>query len=136
MNYEPNTWQSGDVITSEKLNRIENALASLAAAQTPLETNAVLSVDQTTGKQVITIDKTAEELFEAIEAGKAIEAMFTMPGPADQPIAIRKIVNVSGMLIGGTLYEFTMVEVDEDDGVIGFIASNVLAEDTVVFTEV
>lgn len=101
------------------------------------ETNIVLSTDTETGKQIVTTDKTAEELFEAIEAGKVVVALFTVPGPEETAISVRKTLHIGGMCAGGATYEFTFAEADADDGVIAFAtADNLLPGDTVVFHKV
>ena len=56
MAYEPTVWKSGDVVTSAKLNNIENGIASAV-----LKANA--NIDQQTG--AMTLDKTWQEILDA-----------------------------------------------------------------------
>lgn len=65
MSYEKQTWQTGDVITEEKLNHIENGIAD---AGTGLIVNA--EVDGQTQREVL--DKTWEEIHDAIVAGRNV----------------------------------------------------------------
>ena len=55
MAYEKNTWQSGDVVTSAKLNNIENGIAS----------GGVLIVTVEESGQTLTLSKTWNEINEA-----------------------------------------------------------------------
>jgi len=101
------------------------------------ETNITLSADPETGKRVVTTDKTAEEFFDAIETGKAVVALFTVPGPEETAISVRKILPIVGLCVEGAVYEFTFVEADSDDGVIAFATDDeLLPGDTVVFHKV
>ena len=56
MSYTPNSWKSGDVVTSAKLNNIEQGIA-----------NAILKVNITIDEQtgVATLDKTWQEILDA-----------------------------------------------------------------------
>ena len=56
MSYTPTTWKSGDVVTSEKLNKIEQGI-----------TNANIIINGTFNEQtgLITLDKTWQEIFDA-----------------------------------------------------------------------
>lgn len=114
----------------------ESVQIALANAGGVLETNATLSVDSETGKQMITTDITAAELFGACAAGKKVLAEITL---GDAPGAIRKTISLNGQVFGDdeeAVYEFTFAEVDGTDGAIGFIAEKLSADDTVVFHEV
>lgn len=51
MSYEPTTWEAGDVVTSAKLNKMEQGIAS----------NGILIVHVTSG----TLDKTWQEIHDA-----------------------------------------------------------------------
>ena len=142
MEYDKNTWQSGDTITAAKLNNIENALAALAAAQAPLETNVTTAEDSETGKVTITTDKTAGEVFDAVNQGKMVRALISIStgnGEESVTLMLTKTVRIAGVkfvLDGETSYAFNYVEVDEEDGIIGFISSSLSADDLVVLTEV
>ncbi|MBQ2175231.1 MAG: hypothetical protein II453_09260 [Alphaproteobacteria bacterium] len=49
MSYEPTNWQTGDTITAEKLNNIEQGMGSVKVIEPPSEiTNAILSAIMTT----------------------------------------------------------------------------------------
>lgn len=60
MSYTPNTWQKGDVVTSAKLNNIEQGIANAGG---------VLFVNATTEGQTTTLDKTWHEIDTAYKGG-------------------------------------------------------------------
>ncbi len=66
MAYTPTVWETGDVITAEKLNKAETGIAAASADSAPL---FVLTVDMAVDGQSATIDKTLAEIAEAYEAG-------------------------------------------------------------------
>lgn len=61
MAYTKQTWQTGEVITAEKLNHMENGIGS-----------CVMTVNATTENDVTTLDKTWQEIHDAIAAGKLV----------------------------------------------------------------
>ena len=59
MAYSPTTWQTGDTVTAEKLNNIEQGIANAGGAfLVPSEDNAY------------TLGKTWKEIYDALQAGK------------------------------------------------------------------
>ena len=60
MSYTPTEWNSGDVITAEKLNKIENGVEN---------SNAVLIVHSISGDGGSTLDKTWKEIHDAYVSG-------------------------------------------------------------------
>lgn len=56
MSYTPNTWQKGDVVTSAKLNNIEQGIANAGG---------VLVVNATTEGQTTTLDKTWQQIYDS-----------------------------------------------------------------------
>lgn len=67
MGYIPTEWQPGDVITAEKLNKAEQGIAAASAYP------GVFSVSGTIDGEVITLNHTAQEIIDAIEAGCYIQ---------------------------------------------------------------
>lgn len=67
MSYEPTNWKSGDVVTSAKLNKLEQGVA---AAGGVLVVNVTES--EVEGSMVSTCDKTAGEMAAALESGGII----------------------------------------------------------------
>lgn len=62
MSYTPNVWQAGDVVTPAKLNHIEEGIASSGGGLVIHQT-----VNSGTGAK--TMDKTWQEIYDAVEAG-------------------------------------------------------------------
>lgn len=63
MSYEPTNWQTGDIVTAEKLNKLENGVASGI-----LVVNMVLDEDM----DVPMLDKTYAEIESALENNKQV----------------------------------------------------------------
>ena len=102
------------------------------------EANCTISVDSETGKRTITTDVTAAELFDACTAGKKVFAACTIQVGEDS-IIIPKTITVDGQVIGDdeeAVYELCFSTVSQEEGPIGFFATDLSAEDTVVFHEV
>ena len=68
MAYEKQTWTTGEVITQEKLNHMEDGIA---------EGGGVVVVNVTTtaseGGTVTTLDKTWQEIYDALNAGVVLQ---------------------------------------------------------------
>lgn len=60
MAYEPTNWKTGDVVTSAKLNKLENAVAN---------GGGILVVHDNISDNGRTLDKTWQELFDAMSSG-------------------------------------------------------------------
>lgn len=79
MSYEPTEWKSGDVITSAKLNKIENGIHSASGG--------VYIVNSTydESEDVSTLDKTAAEILAAAQTSYIVakevdgEDVYLMP---------------------------------------------------------
>ena len=56
MSYEPTQWNSGDIVTSAKLNKLEQGVANAGGGS-----GGVLAVNDTNG----TLDKTWQEIYDA-----------------------------------------------------------------------
>ena len=65
MAYEKQTWQSGDTVTSAKLNHMEDGIASAGGGN-------ILFVGATTVDETTTLDKTWQEIMTAVETGIAV----------------------------------------------------------------
>lgn len=65
MSYEPTNWKTGDVVTSAKLNKLENGVANSAGFL-----KVTSSYDDQT--QVYTMDKTWQEIHDALANGEYV----------------------------------------------------------------
>lgn len=62
MAYTPTVWETGDVITAEKLNKAENGIAAAFP----------FIVNQTVEGNIETLSKTWKEITDALAAGKSV----------------------------------------------------------------
>lgn len=69
MAYEPTEWKKGDVVTSEKLNKIEGGIAAGVGVLV-----VGLTITDTLEEASATLDKTAGEIIAAVEAGSIVVA--------------------------------------------------------------
>lgn len=75
MAYSKNTWQSGDVVTSAKLNNIENGIANCNGAITATETDARITLSASYN-DVISMISTGIVPFTVIEDEGAEEILI------------------------------------------------------------
>ena len=68
MAYTPTNWQDGDVITAEKMNKLEQGVAEGGGG--------VLLVNVTETSSTFTADKTYDEVDAAVEAGKMVYLVY------------------------------------------------------------
>lgn len=66
MAYEPTNWKTGDIVTSEKLNKLENGVAG---ADGFMAVNGQYDAGDESTAETITLDITAVELYEALTNG-------------------------------------------------------------------
>lgn len=65
MSYTPTNWKAGDIITSERLNKLENGVAGAGGG-------GVLVVNFVEDGETMRLDKTAGELWAAIESSSIL----------------------------------------------------------------
>ena len=68
MSYTPTEWQSGDIVTSTKLNKLENGLAAAASGGGVMVVNTALNEAET----AYVMDKTAGEIMSAAQTGLVV----------------------------------------------------------------
>ena len=70
MSYEPTNWKTGDVVTSAKLNKLENAVANgyLVVHKTSTETDEGVT---------LTLDRTFKDIYDTLEDGRIAVIMST-----------------------------------------------------------
>lgn len=93
MSYTPTEWKTGDVVTSEKLNKVENGLAAIPDSEDTLTvivrvnpTAEILgtledAIDESTHgtrlqPEVISCSKTLDEIYSAVSEGKCVTVMI------------------------------------------------------------
>ena len=67
MAYTPTTWASGDVVTAQKMNKLEQGVAS----------GSCLVVTATRSGSTWTLDKTAGEIYQAFTSGMTVLVTHT-----------------------------------------------------------
>ncbi len=68
MSYEPTRWQTGDTVTSAKLNKMEQGIANSGIKLVHVvETE---EIDETTGNPIVRLDITPNGLKEALDNGQ------------------------------------------------------------------
>jgi len=72
MAYTPTEWKSGDVITAEKLNNLENGVASAGGEDT---VPFVVTFSGPPGGNMVA-DKTYAEIYEAFNQGKIVQGIL------------------------------------------------------------
>ena len=65
MAYTKNTWKTGDIVSSQKLNHMEDGIASASDG-------GVLIVNATKGSTEVTLDKTWKEIRDAFAVGVTV----------------------------------------------------------------
>lgn len=71
MSYEPTNWKSGDVVTSAKLNKLEQGVADACGG---LIVHASLTFDKTSDSVVLSnVEETIDEILAAIAEGRPVE---------------------------------------------------------------
>ena len=73
MSYTPTTWATGDVITAEKLNNMENGIVNgIANSLSVYIVNLVEAAEQPSNEWVFTADKTYDELLDVVNNGGTV----------------------------------------------------------------
>jgi hypothetical protein len=72
MTYTPTEWKNGDVITAEKLNKLEDGVASAGGGVEPF----VVTFSQPEFGGAVTADKTYTEIHEALQQGKVVSGIL------------------------------------------------------------
>ena len=95
MSYTPNTWVTGDVITAEKLNNMENGIAGTGRGFFVINATGVADESSNTTTQP-TLDKTFAEISAAYQSG-LIPVILSSKTTNGQPI-IELVVPFSGRM--------------------------------------
>lgn len=76
MAYTPTEWQSGDIVTSAKLNKIEQGIAGAGGGIMYV----TISYDESEGEPVYSADNTLDEIIAAVGAGRDVRATMAQGG--------------------------------------------------------
>lgn len=96
MSYTKTTWKTGDVITAEKLNKIEDQVAANEEAISSAggdDSVFIVNIDAEDSGSTITAtaDKTRQEIGAAVEAGKPIIIRLTRNYSTSKPSSIHEM---------------------------------------------
>lgn len=81
MSYNKYTWKSGDVISSARLNNIEDGIEEAMSSG-----GGVMIVNVTKGNETYTADKTYEEIEAAIDGGQTVIVKYQLEHIGTTPI--------------------------------------------------
>ena len=89
MSYDPTNWKAGDVISSQKLNKLEQGVADAGGGGG----NLVVTITKTEegGEVTYTADKTAGEIKAAMESGQGVAIPYTMVNESGSEYVISKV---------------------------------------------
>ena len=132
MAYTPTEWKTGDIVTSEKLNKVENGLASVVMtinATFYSETEEEIEVEAPTDTYV-RMDKTAGEIYEAFRSGTRCLLIFPegseVVGPSMTYTAVAPIIS-AGLFTNsdteGSMYVFSVQDPEGSDRMVFFATS-------------
>ena len=110
MAYEPTVWQTGDVVTAEKMNKLEQGVASGGSGM------MIVHISQ----QGV-MDKTWHEIDTAIGAGKLI---YTYDAPSGNGAALYFIDHPFLDSYGDNKYHVTASQVGSSDDQVIFVADS------------
>lgn len=88
MSYEPTNWKTGDVVTSAKLNKLEEGVATAGGGG--------LTVSITQDGEYLLLNKTYTDVLSAVNAGKNID--FIMQSVTSQGSTSRSFFVMSQLL--------------------------------------
>lgn len=89
MSYETHTWESGETITAEKLNHIEDGIADALPRWGTEPLIANVNVTTEGSDTIYTLNKTWRQMYDALASGKAVSITY------DNEIGVKTIRVVS-----------------------------------------
>lgn len=110
MSYAATNWATGDVITAEKLNKIENGIENISGS---IYTVTITNIDYT--NSTFTYDKTWNEIKAAYEAGKHVILRQLYVGTLYKILEIESVEFTSET---GALKELQFFRIDVNQGMI------------------
>ena len=94
MSYTPTNWASGDIITTEKLNKIEQGISEVSNINSGSSgiVQGPLIVSEASDGLVVVLNKTWQEIYNAVEAGRAIYLTWDNDEPETLPARMSLIL--------------------------------------------
>ena len=133
MSYIKTTWETGDVITAEKFNKMEDGIESAGGDDSVFIVN--IDAEDNSGTITATADKTRQEMSAAVEAGKLIIIRLTRNYSTPQPSTIYEMtppnIHVAPPEAGG--YAFTAEKILQIDDTLKriYTAKLIISADTI-----
>ena len=110
MTYTPTNWKTGDVVTSSKLNNIEQGIVNASGG------SSILKITLTENEsELLVMDKTFNEILSALADGKFVYAVFPETEEGYTQYNVENLLHQEG----GT---YQVVIANADDGRIPFIS--------------
>ena len=88
MAYTPTQWTTGDTITASAMNKLENGVANAGSA-------LIVTVSNVGG--VPTLDKTVQEIYDAISNGTPAYLIFIYGSPIDDVVGEQYLCPIMGV---------------------------------------
>ena len=125
MSYEPKQWKSGDTITAEDLNKMEQGIADASSGGTLI---IELDNEASTAEKVV-FDKTWQEVYDALKNGTRVIMLIetTLPPGVTNASVKTATNNTSGMAAPYQVYVETNINpvlADTADGYLYEFASD------------
>lgn len=108
MSYIPTEWTKGDIVTSEKLNKIENGISGAYG----------LIVNAIGEESTVTLDATYEEIENAVNSGRYVAVKSV--GSEDEGLYFFDAVSALGFDSENNKYTITARDVYETDSKTGY----------------
>lgn len=118
MAYEPTTWQTGDVVTAEKLNKLENGVVGSSSSE-----NLIATLTYNEADDYFALDKSWRDIKNALDAGGIV-------------VAKNAYEESSGPVITDIWYLYSTMSVDSPTGDVAYGAGfrNMAANERIEFT--
>lgn len=131
MSYSKNSWETGDIITSEKLNHMEEGISN--SDNSPVDIQIQNQKNADTGKDMVVFSATAEQLYNIVASGKSIHLMND---DTDFTVDVYVPVEIFRFCSDGTYTYMIKARCDHESNDVLFYAGGLSGNDTVVLTEV
>ena len=129
MSYTPTEWKTGDIVTSQKLNKLENGLAAVGYGT--FKVTIASTIDE---PPKLTMNKTWQEIKNAFDAGLVVIGDMVTTGEGLEDHLILYMLSLSHNASDETQpYTVKMFTTDDHDASIFFIFYAVAATDYPIY---
>lgn len=125
MSYEPTVWKDGDLVTSAKLNKLEQGVANGGNFE-------VINMELVWNTGSLSLDKTAGEIIDILKSGKHILVICTPEPPPDSGMPSETYMHYSAIptqvgYVPGSYFQMALylpMFATSSDGMVGLTASS------------